>query len=50
MARKKIAEEEKISSDKNVAKNSETKVEAHKKTIEETPEERSIAQKLISLY
>ncbi|MBP5709777.1 MAG: hypothetical protein J6W84_02235 [Bacteroidales bacterium] len=50
MARKKIAEEEKISSDKNVAKNSETKVEAPKKTIEETPEERSIAQKLISLY
>ena len=50
MARKKIAEEEKISSEKNVAKNSETKVEAPKKTIEETPEERSIAQKLISLY
>jgi len=50
MARKKIAEEEKVSSEKSVVKNNETKVEAPKKTVEETPEERSIAQKLISLY
>ena len=50
MARKKIAEEEKVSSEKSAVKSKETKVETSKKAVEETPEERSIAQKLISLY
>ena len=48
MARKKTAADEAILSE-SVTKNTETLVETQKK-IEETPEERSIAQKLLSLY
>ncbi|MCQ2286753.1 MAG: C4-type zinc ribbon domain-containing protein [Bacteroidales bacterium] len=49
MARKKIAEEEKVSTQTATAAPIEA-TETPKTTMEETPEERSIAQKLLSLY